>query len=57
MSVNPVLHLVELSRTMAVDGYQPMKYTSLTYPLALALSATLIGLMLYRLRYLARVTQ
>jgi capsular polysaccharide transport system permease protein len=57
MSVNPVLHLVELSRTMAVDGYQPMKYTSLAYPVALALSATLIGLMLYRLRYLARVTK
>lgn len=57
MSVNPVLHLVELSRTMAVDGYQPMQYMSLTYPVALALSSTLIGLMLYRLRYLARVTQ
>jgi capsular polysaccharide transport system permease protein len=57
MSVNPVLHLVELTRTMAVDGYQPMQYMSLTYPLALSLSATLIGLMLYRLRYLARVTQ
>jgi capsular polysaccharide transport system permease protein len=57
LSVNPVLHLVELSRTMAVDGFQPMKYTSLAYPVALALSATLIGLMLYRLRYLARVTQ
>jgi capsular polysaccharide transport system permease protein len=57
LSVNPVLHLVELSRTMAVDGYQPTKYMSLTYPAALALSATLIGLMLYRLRYLARVTR
>ncbi len=57
MSVNPVLHVVELTRTMAVDGYQPMKYMSLTYPLALALGATLIGLMLYRLRYLTRVTQ
>jgi capsular polysaccharide transport system permease protein len=57
LSVNPVLHLVELSRTMAVDGFQPMKYTSLAYPVALALSATLSGLMLYRLRYLARGTQ
>lgn len=57
MSVNPVLHLVELSRTMAIDGYQPMQYTSVTYPVALALGTTLIGLMLYRLRYLTRVTQ
>jgi capsular polysaccharide transport system permease protein len=56
MAINPVLHVVELSRTMAVDGYVPMKYMSLTYPLALALVATLLGLMLYRLRYLARVT-
>jgi capsular polysaccharide transport system permease protein len=56
LAINPVLHLVELSRTMAVDGYVPMKYMSLTYPLALALVATLLGLMLYRLRYLARVT-
>jgi hypothetical protein len=42
---------------MGVDGYQPMKYLSVTYPVALALVATVIGLMLYRLRYLARVTQ
>lgn len=56
LSVNPVLHLVELSRTMAVDGYQPMQYMSLAYPLALALCGTLVGLMLYRLRYLSKVT-
>jgi capsular polysaccharide transport system permease protein len=57
LAINPVLHLVELSRVMGVDGYQPMKYLSVTYPVALALVATVIGLMLYRLRYLARVTQ
>lgn len=57
LAINPILHLVELSRLMAVDGYEPMKYTSLAYPLALALVFTIIGLMLYRLRYLARVTQ
>ena len=57
MSLNPVLHVVELSRTMAIDGYRPMQYTSLAYPVALALSLTLLGLMLYRLRYLARVTR
>jgi capsular polysaccharide transport system permease protein len=57
LAINPVLHLVELSRVMGVDGYQPMKYLSVTYPVALALVATVIGLMLYRLRYLARVTR
>lgn len=56
LAINPVLHLVELSRVAGVEGYEPMKYLSLTYPVALALIATAIGLMLYRLRYLARVT-
>jgi capsular polysaccharide transport system permease protein len=56
MAINPVLHLVELSRVAAVEGYEPMKYLSLQYPVALALVSTLIGLMFYRLRYLARVT-
>lgn len=57
MAINPVLHLVELSRSMALDGYVPMKYTSIAYPVALALGLTLVGLMLYRLRYLTKVTQ
>lgn len=57
LSINPVLHLVELSRLFGVDGYEPMKYTSIAYPVGLALVSTLIGLMLYRLRYLVRVTQ
>ena len=57
MAINPVLHLVELSRDMSLDGYVPMKYTSLAYPVALALGLTVVGLMLYRLRYLTRVTQ
>ena len=57
LAVNPVLHLVELTRAMAIDGYEPMKYTSIAYPMVLALISTVIGLMLYRLRYLARVTQ
>jgi capsular polysaccharide transport system permease protein len=56
MAINPVLHLVELSRVMGVDGYEAMKYTSVLYPIGLALAATIVGLMLYRLRYLARVT-
>jgi len=57
MAVNPVLHLVELTRAMAIDGYEPMKFLSITYPVVLALTSTVIGLMLYRLRYLERVTR
>ncbi len=56
MAFNPVLHLVELTRAMAVEGYEPFKYVSLAYPVTLAFTLTAIGLMLYRLRYLARVT-
>ena len=57
MAINPVLHLVELSRVMALDQYESMKYLSVGYPVALALITTLIGLMVYRLRYLVRVTR
>lgn len=57
MAINPVLHLVELSRITAVEHYEATKFLSLEYPVALALTATVIGLMLYRLRFLARVTQ
>ncbi len=57
MAFNPVLHIVELTRAMGIDGYVAMKYTSLAYPVALALVMTIIGLMLYRQRYLARVTR
>jgi capsular polysaccharide transport system permease protein len=56
MAINPVLHLVELSRVTALKGFVPMKYLSLSYPLTLALVTTLIGFMLYRLRYLNKVT-
>ena len=57
MAINPVLHLVEMSREMALDGYRPTEYLSIEYPVALALGSMAIGFMLYRLRYLARVTQ
>lgn len=57
MALNPVLHLVELSRVAAVTHYEATEYLSLEYPVALALTTTIIGLMLYRLRYLARVTR
>jgi len=56
LAVNPVLHVVELSRLMALEGYQPMKYLRPEYPVVLALVTVLLGLMTYRLRYLARVT-
>jgi capsular polysaccharide transport system permease protein len=57
MAINPVLHLAELSRDMAIERYEPMQYLSIGYVIALALATTVIGLMLYRLRYIARVTQ
>jgi capsular polysaccharide transport system permease protein len=57
LAINPILHLVELSRATAIDRFETMEYLSLGYVIALALSATVIGLMVYRLRYLARVTQ
>ena len=57
LSFNPVLHLVELCRAMGVDGYVPMKYTTIEYPVVLALVFTIVGLMLYRLRTLTKVTQ
>jgi ABC-type polysaccharide/polyol phosphate export permease len=57
MAINPVLHLVELSRFMALDTYEPMKYLSIGYPATLALATIMIGMMLYRLRYIARVTR
>lgn len=56
LAINPVLHLVEFSRVIAIPTYQPMKYLSLTYLVALALVTMIIGMMLYRLRYLTRVT-
>jgi len=56
MALNPVLHLVELSRTVGLAHYEPMRYLSLTYPVALAAISLFIGLALYRLRYLSRVT-
>lgn len=56
LAINPVLHLVEYSRAIALPTYEPMQYLSLTYLVALALVTTVLGMMLYRLRYLTRVT-
>jgi capsular polysaccharide transport system permease protein len=57
LAFNPVLHLVELSRAMTITGYRPMQYLSVTYVVVLTLASISIGLMLYRLRYLSRVTR
>lgn len=57
LAFNPVLHLVELTRVTALEGYEPMKYLNIGFPVVLAITSIAIGLMLYRLRYLARVTQ
>lgn len=58
LAINPVLHLVELSRIAAIERYDdPMPYVSIEYVVTFALIATVIGLMVYRLRYLARVTR
>jgi capsular polysaccharide transport system permease protein len=57
MAINPVLHVVELSRLVSVEHYAPTKFLSTTYVTGFALITTAVGLMLYRLRYLARVTQ
>jgi capsular polysaccharide transport system permease protein len=56
LAFNPVLHLVEMTRSMGVEGYEPFKYLRPEFPITLAFTLTLIGLMLYRLRVLARVT-
>jgi capsular polysaccharide transport system permease protein len=56
MAINPVLHLVELTRASGVKGYEPFKYLSIEYPIVLGLVSTAIGLMLYRMRYLTKVT-
>jgi capsular polysaccharide transport system permease protein len=56
LALNPVLHLVEMTRLMAVSHYEPMKQLSVIYPVAVAMISLCIGLALYRLRYLSRVT-
>jgi len=56
LALNPVLHLVELTRLYAVEGYEPMRQLNVMYPLSLALVSLFGGLALYRLRFLSRVT-
>ena len=56
LALNPFLHLVEMARAVGLEQYEPMRYLSVTYPVALATVTIFIGLALYRLRYLSRVT-
>jgi capsular polysaccharide transport system permease protein len=56
LAINPVLHLVELARSSAIAHYEPTRFMSAEYPIALTLAAIFGGLALYRLRYLSRVT-
>ncbi|HZL93683.1 MAG TPA: ABC transporter permease [Vicinamibacterales bacterium] len=56
LAINPVLHLVEMSRGAAVAHYVPMRLMSLEYVAAVTVVSLFIGLALYRLRVLSRVT-
>lgn len=56
LALNPVLHLVELSRHAAIPHYELLPQLGPSYPLALALVTVFIGLALYRLRWLSRAT-
>jgi capsular polysaccharide transport system permease protein len=54
LALNPVLHLVELSRYAALADYELLPQLGATYPLGLALAGVFMGLALYRLRWLSR---
>lgn len=56
LAINPVAHLIDLSRSTGIEHYEPMRQMGVSYPLALALITLFIGLALYRLRFLSRVT-
>lgn len=54
--LNPVLHLIELSRTYFIPNYQPLPEVNLTYPAAWALVVVALGFSafrLYRHRFIA----
>jgi capsular polysaccharide transport system permease protein len=53
---NPVLHLVEASRSAAIAHYKPIQQLDVSWPLGTALVSLFVGLAMYRLRYLSRVT-
>jgi capsular polysaccharide transport system permease protein len=56
LALNPVLHVVELVRDAAIANYTPVAEANAGYPAAVSLVCVFIGLALYRLRWLSRVT-
>ena len=56
LALNPVLHLVELSRHAALPDYALLPELGIGNPFAVAVAGVFIGLALYRLRWLSRVT-
>jgi len=54
LALNPVVHLVELSRHTALPDYKLLPHLGIAYPLAVAMASTFMGLALYRLRWLSR---
>ena len=56
LALNPVLHLVELSRHAALPDYVLAPELGIGNPFALAIAGVFMGLALYRLRWLSRVT-
>ena len=56
LALNPVLHLVELSRHAALPDYALVPELGIGNPFALAVASVFMGLALYRLRWLSRVT-
>jgi capsular polysaccharide transport system permease protein len=45
---NPLLHLIDLSRTFFLPNYQPLAGANAWYPAACALVAVVLGASMYR---------
>jgi capsular polysaccharide transport system permease protein len=56
LSWNPLLHLIDYSRLAALPHYRPIQNLNAMYPVALTAIVLWVGLSLYRLRQLNRVT-
>lgn len=53
---NPMLHLIDLCRYWSLEGYATVADTSTAFAALIAASCLFVGLSLYRLRRLSRVT-
>jgi capsular polysaccharide transport system permease protein len=56
LSWNPLLHMVDYARVAALPHYRPIQTLEVLFPVAVAVVTLWIGLALYRLRQLNRVT-